>query len=186
MDKFFASVGLNLRGIANWSGRESNIQFWPYAVLVAAIYYIAGSLVAAPVMNEMMQRLMQIVAEAERGAPPPTNPFELMPDMGALAVPQSIILAATVVLLFSAVARRLHDRDRTGLWGLMPVPFTAFGIAAMPFVFDSFASGAPEPGLFLAMMLNNFLSLGALIALIVLLVGKGTPGPNRFGPAPQG
>jgi uncharacterized membrane protein YhaH (DUF805 family) len=185
MDKFFASIGHNLSRIVDPSGRESNILFWPYAILIAALNYIGGSLIAAPMMTEMFQRIMVMVAEAGT-RPPPTNPFEIMPDMTELVVPQAAILAATIVLLFSAVARRLHDRDRTGLWGLMPVPFAAAALAFAPMMFDRMAEGgAPDPALFGALMLNNFAYLGSLIALIVLLVGKGTPGPNRFGPAPQ-
>jgi hypothetical protein len=33
-------------------------------------------------------------------------------------------------------------------------------------------------------MLSNLLNMAALIGLIVLLVGKGSPEANRFGPAP--
>jgi uncharacterized membrane protein YhaH (DUF805 family) len=189
MDKLFASIGHNLRRIADPSGRESNILFWPYAILVAALNYIAGALVAAPIMMETMQHMAEIVAEAQRrGAEhdPSPMPFDpaFMPDVSGIALPSAIILAASVALLFSAVARRLHDRDRTGLWGLMPLPFAALGIALTPYAFHGMAGGEPDPALFVGVMLSNLLNMAALIGLIVLLVGKGSPEANRFGPAP--
>ena len=184
LDKFFASIGHNLARIADISGRESNILFWPYAILVAALNYVAGHLVAAPVFNAMLQQMLRVFAEGGRPSRP-VEPFELMPDMSGLVVPHAIILAVTVILLFSAVARRLHDRDRTGLWGLMPLPFAILALALMPHAFAIFSGGEPDMSFFLGLMLNNLVYLAALLVLIVLLAGKGDKGPNRFGPAPE-
>jgi uncharacterized membrane protein YhaH (DUF805 family) len=189
MEKVFTSIGYNLRRIADPTGRESNPLFWPYAILIAALNYVAGAMAAAPMMIEMMQNMGRVFVDLQRrGArnEPPPLPFDtaFMPDMSAVVVPNAIILAASVVLLFSAVARRLHDRDRTGLWGLLPVPFAALGIALIPYAFGDLV-GAPEvPAIFLALMLNNLLYLASLVLLIVLLVGKGTPDANRFGAPP--
>ena len=185
MNTFFESIAYNLSRLADPSGRESNIRFWPYAILVAGLNYLAGSFVAAPMMTAMMQQMAEVIGDVGKGTRPPPEAFEFMPDMSALVVPHSIILLVTVALLFSAVSRRLHDRDRSGFWGLMPLPFAILAIAMMPYVFDGLDAGRPDPGLFTALMLNSFVYMGLLLFLIVLLVGKGTDGPNRFGPPAQ-
>ena len=186
LDKFFASIGYNLSRIASPSGRESNILFWPYAVLVVALNYVAGSLIAAPIVTAMLENVVQIFEAASEGRGAPPVPFDpaFMPDMSSLVVPHSIVLTLTVLALFSAVARRLHDRDRTGLWGLLPLPFAALGVALIPYAFSGIREAGPPPPVFFALMLNNLVYMAALIGLIVLLVGKGSEGPNRFGPAP--
>jgi uncharacterized membrane protein YhaH (DUF805 family) len=106
--------------------------------------------------------------------------------MSQMVAVGSITVAATVVLLAAAVARRLHDRNRRGYWGLLPLPFLAAGLALMPGIFERAAAGReiPDPRLFLALVLNNLVYLAALGFLIVLLAGPGTTGPNRFGPPP--
>ena len=71
-----------------------------------------------------------------------------------LAEPLALALVWSVVHLvanLSAIVRRLHDRDLSGLWALLLV-----------------------------------VPLLGKLALFVLAVGPGTPGPNRFGPDPRG
>ena len=93
-----------------------------------------------------------------------------------------MIFAIVVVLLAAATVRRLHDRGRSGAWALLPLPFLVIGFGALPMMFD----GADEtrraamPWLFL----NNLAYLVALGILVAMLVRKGTPGPNAYGPDP--
>jgi uncharacterized membrane protein YhaH (DUF805 family) len=85
----------------------------------------------------------------------------------------AVVAAILVALLAAAVNRRLHDRDRRGYWGLIPLPFLAAGMALMPEMSTNIA------------LIANFLAyLYGLALLVYFLVGKGTPGPNRFGPPP--
>jgi len=42
MGAFFASLGLNLRRLFDFSGRETQIQFWPYAIAVYALATLAS------------------------------------------------------------------------------------------------------------------------------------------------
>jgi uncharacterized membrane protein YhaH (DUF805 family) len=189
--KLLESVRYNLARLADPSGRESLGRFWPYAILVGLLYFAAGMLAAIPALSRTMTNAMEIVVEAQkqgRDGAAQIRPFDprLIPDMGSMAIPSAIILVLTAALLFGAVARRLHDRGRTGLWGLMPLPFYAFGLALLPRLFEGIRSGnPPNPRVFTALMLNNMLSLAALALLIMLLAGKGSEGPNRFGPPPE-
>ena len=97
--------------------------------------------------------------------------------MGCIAV-------ITVALLAAAVARRLHDRDRSGLWGLAPLPFLSFGLVGMHYLMTSF-SGPQQPdlGAFFFLFLNNITYLAILVTLVVQLASRGTEGENRFGPS---
>jgi len=88
----------------------------------------------------------------------PNNPFAIY---ASLFSGTGIILAiwwlAVLVPTIAVTVRRLHDRDMSGWW------YLGFFIAAfIPIV--GFVSG---------------------IALLVLMLLPGTPGPNRFGPDPK-
>jgi uncharacterized membrane protein YhaH (DUF805 family) len=104
---------------------------------------------------------------------------ELMPDFGALFGGMAMVITAMVVLLAAAVARRLHDSGRSGVWGLMPLPFLAFGFIAMPAIFNS---QEPEMNLFFGLFFNNFIYLVTLTVLVVFLASAGKDSENRFGP----
>src|ERR1043165_3573647 len=100
-----------------------------------------------------------------------------MPDMRWLTTPSLVLNVLFVLLLAAAVTRRLHDRDRTGLWGLLPVPFMIVGLlnrdAAFALATHQRALSAGEQAMFMATPLFWL----AVIFLIVLLVGEGTNGP---------
>jgi uncharacterized membrane protein YhaH (DUF805 family) len=195
--KLLTSIGHNLRNIARFSGRESSALFWPYAII--AILLVIGVMFALmlPELDQTMTKMARFAVEHPDQATVESGPGsfsitihghhpELTPNLGAMIPGIGISVMIAVVLLAAAVARRLHDRDRSGLWGALPLPFIAFALAMMPKVFDSFAGGAPELGLFFAIFFNNLLYLGSLFLLIALLAGEATPGDNRFGSQPAG
>ncbi|EGF90575.1 hypothetical protein ABI_36000 [Asticcacaulis biprosthecium C19] len=97
--------------------------------------------------------------------------------MGMMA----IVFIFAISLLAAAVARRLHDRGKSGAWGLMPLPFITFASVMMPTVF---AQTFADMGLFFTMFINNVLYIAALVFLVILLAGAGSEGENRFGPDP--
>ena len=184
---FVASIGHNLRRLSDMSGRETQVQFWPYAGLVYGLATLVSAiLMMIPLANMFVEMMKQIGEAANRGgnAQPEfvKSPEMLVPDFSSLFWPIVLINLVTVLLLAAAVARRLHDRNRTALWGLLPLPQMAIGLVAMPTKVPSFAAQAePDPLIYLV-MLNNMVSYALLITLILLMIGKGTTGPNRFGP----
>ncbi|MGZ8311682.1 MAG: DUF805 domain-containing protein [Allosphingosinicella sp.] len=187
LSAFFTSLGYNLARLADFSGRERQILFWPYAGFVYALATLAGMMIIMlPILNSLVQMMQQVQTAAQHGgnADPAfvKSPETLLPDFGGLVIPVAILNILTVILLAAAVARRLHDRDRSGLWGLLPLPSMAISLLLMPTSFMQFVpQSAPNPWLALT-MLNNLVALGLTGMLVVLMFGPGTAGPNRFGP----
>src|SRR4030095_5514181 len=143
-------------------------------------------LMVIPLTDVFVKVVQQVGEAANRGgnAQPEfvKSPEMLSRDFRSLFCAMVLIDLVTVLLLAAAVARRLHDRNRTALWGLLPLPSMILGLVFMPAKMPGFAAQAePEP-LIQLVMLNNLASYALLIALIVLTIGVGTSGPNRFGP----
>lgn len=200
MGTFTTSVRHCLGNLTNFSGRDRPRIFWPYMGLVIGLNAIVSILAAVPMALDMFERIRRFAEEHPKDALVESWPGhyevriqgfhpELFPDLRLFMLPMAVALLVTVVLAAAAIARRLHDRGRSGWWGLLPLPFTLFGMAMMPILFEGWLAAAgsnqpPNPGLFLLLMANNLLHLGALAFLVVQLVSSGTPGPNRYGPDP--
>lgn len=98
-----------------------------------------------------------------------------------------------ILLIAAAVARRLHDRGKSGYWGLAPLPFAAFSIVTTPVMFSRNLAGGyassdllgASDSLRIATTLNGLVYWATLILLIVLLAQRSSPGPNGYGPATQ-
>lgn len=192
MARIFASIGYNLGALTRFSGRDTKRQFWPYAIALFLLISLLGFVAVLPAIWHSFKTAIEhpeLLREAAPGQGPmelSDLPPELIPDFQQALIIMAIVNALAVLLLAAAVTRRLHDRDRTGLWGLLPLPFHAAGVILGPQAATAaFAAPATADLRFFGLtMLNSFLLYGTLIYLIVLLVGDGTDGPNRFGPAP--
>jgi uncharacterized membrane protein YhaH (DUF805 family) len=76
--------------------------------------------------------------------------------------------------------RRLHDIDRTGWWGLLPLVPVIGGLMLALYAVDVPVGGWVWP-------LTHWIVVGGLVVSVVLLVWacmRGTLGPNRYGPDP--
>ncbi|HEX8126330.1 MAG TPA: DUF805 domain-containing protein [Allosphingosinicella sp.] len=189
-----ARIGLweHFRKLATFSGREDRASFWPYAALALGVVMVAGSLMTLPMMAWLIQSTPQFGAPdpgdlnvfAEDGdfsTPAAGQPAEPSLPLGFLAAYLAVTLGLAVLLYAAAVCRRLHDRGRSGAWGLMPLPFFIYVSVQSVRLVDSL-SRAEEPDLtlFLTIAASNVVGWAALLALVVLLAAAGDPGPNRF------
>lgn len=185
-----ASLGHNLRRLHDFSGRDTRGQFWPWAIFLFILAMIADLMVFVPVMADWMVRIQRYIVEHPEGPPvakPGTNPFppEFMPDFSPIFLPMMIINAVAIALIAASVARRLHDRDRTGAWGLAYLPFVAIGNVFGPTSFSSMTAANPPNQLLVSLLsLNGLVGFLVFILLIIQFAIRGTPGPNRFGPDP--
>ena len=85
----------------------------------------------------------------------------------------------TILPSMAVTFRRLHDTDRSGWWAFgVPLGLGAFGIAV-----GALSDGGRTPEAMLAPF-GAIIGLGFfawMIAMLVFMCLRGTPGPNRFG-----
>lgn len=192
MAKLTQSFRHNLARLAKFSGRESRADFWPYAIALFLGTMALSYLAFIPAMVDMLDRLGRRIKEdpgrsllePQAGQPPGTLPPELMPDLTSYLQLSILIYALFILLIAAAAVRRLHDRDRTGLWALLPLPFWGFSwtIALIGDPSMMMAPGPDDLWLYRLSALNALPTWGLLIWLVVLLAGEGTKGDNRYGP----
>lgn len=188
--EIMASIRYALGSVFRFSGRDRRGLFWPWAIFVFLLMQAASMLVMIPAMFSGFMRVIQAVQKEDfaSGAGPDPAAVErataqMMAGLGWLWIPTALIDAIIVALLAAAVTRRLHDRDKTAFWGLLPLPFMAIGVAFMPETFAfAVAPSEPNPVMKLLLLQAPFF-WGSLLWLCFLLAGEGTKGPNRFGPA---
>lgn len=189
-----ASIGLweHFRKLASFKGREDRASFWPYAALVLGIVMVAGALIALPLMAESRRAASAAAATGpldvpdgidlnEFSMPPPAAVPGSMPSAAFLAAFLGVTFGLAILLYAAAVVRRLHDRGKSGAWGLMPLPFILYQSIQVPRMFGSTAQGGqPETAMLLSLAFSNLFYWAALLALVVLLAGASDPGPNRY------
>lgn len=190
------AVGYGLVNVVNFSGRTRRAKFWPYVAFVIFLSFAGMGAIMLPEMSARMERMQRFAEEHPDQATVERGPGsysitihghhpELVSDFSRSMSLIVVGFVAIILLLAAAVVRRLHDRGKSGAWGVMPIPFIVFASAAMPTLFNQFSEGgAPDLGLFFALFFNNMLYLASIVYLIVMLSGASTKGENRYGPEP--
>lgn len=193
MAEILASIRYNLACLIRFSGRDPRGRFWPYAIFIYALSVVAGILLFIPVLFDMFVRMQRFLVEHPEGLPATAGPYdpaapalppELMPDLSVVLVPMTLVGVLAMLLLAAAIVRRLHDRDRSGWWALLPVPSIIAGQLMAPRAAAMLGGTPPDPGVMLPVLLNNLVYWITFIALIVMLARAGTEGGNRYGPDP--
>jgi uncharacterized membrane protein YhaH (DUF805 family) len=152
----------HLKALADFRGRETRREFWPFA----------GFVVAASAVANMAVDLAFAFAVAG-----PHRMALMIRWVGLLTIPVVLLLAAAVV-------RRLHDRGLSGAWGLLPLPFLGFAFFAMHRALSTAFADQPD-SLFDTAFASAALYDVSIIVLIVLLAGRSDQAANRFGPGPD-
>ena len=164
------AISVGFTSLTRFSGRDTRIQFWPYCASVLGLAMVAN-------MAVFVWILTPLLAKTEV-AP--------IPDFNLAIGGVALWAGAVVVLLASAVTRRLHDIGRSGYWGLMPLPFLFGGFFLMSRFFSKFLnSPAPDLSIFFMLFANNFVYLALLGLLIYFLRQKSDAMENRFGRSPS-
>jgi uncharacterized membrane protein YhaH (DUF805 family) len=180
------TLGEHFKRLIDFSGREDRASFWPYAAVAFVIIMIGGMIIFVPMMMGAMQEMQQFAAQHPEQVTVTKGPgqysISVRGDHPAFFPPESlaIYLVVTFGLAFllyaAATVRRLRDREKSGFWGLMPLPFILYSSIQMPRVFSSVGPGAqPDMALFFSIFLSNLLYIITLIWLIVLLAGQSAP-----------
>lgn len=155
--------------LTRFGGRDSRGQFWPYAGVVTALYLALGPAVLSPL-------IFPIVAVETPG-----TDAEFLNGVRRFLLANLMMFVLLVALFAAAVTRRLHDSGRSGVWGLLPLPFAIYSGVMFVRLISQFMGGEPDPALFFSVFASNMLYLAALAALIVMLALRSTPGQNRYG-----
>ena len=186
----------NLTQLFVFSGRTRPLHFWLYTAVIMLAHMALGMIGGVLLMQEIFGRLSRVAREHPEDVvmiqtPSGTswhiegNHPELMPNLQPVLITLTIVALVTTFLMAAAVTRRLHDSNRRGWWGLLPLPVLATGLAVFPMIFSSaMAGGEPDMSLILLLFANNLVYLISLGVLIALLCFSGTRGENRFGPPP--
>jgi len=171
----------------DFKGREDRASFWPYAALVFVIVMVVGMIVLVPMMAHSMEAMQQYAAEHPDQATVTSGPgqysISVQGNHPEFFDDRSMVLyliasfGLSIFLYSGAVVRRLHDRGKSGWWGLMPLPFIIYSTIMIPRVF---ASPAVNINLFFSVFFSNMVYIITLIWLIVWLAGPSEPAPNRY------
>jgi uncharacterized membrane protein YhaH (DUF805 family) len=185
-----ATIGLweHFTKLFEFKGREDRASFWPYAAVAFIIIMVAGMVFFIPMMQHSIRGMQEFAAQHPDQVTVTSGPGQYSISVqghhpqffpaGSMATYLAVTFGLAILLYASAVVRRLHDRGKSGLWGLMPLPFIIYSSITMPKVFAS--AGEPDMTLFFSIFFSNMLYIVTLIVLIVLLAGGSEPQPNRY------
>ena len=190
-------VARGFANLLNFKGRDRRGQFWPYLGVVMVLTIVAYAIVSPTVVYLLSQNVngveyapvngeILIVDEQMQMEAFQKQIFTFMSGILGMA---AVFVLVNIVLLASAVARRLHDRGLSGWWAAIVPALLMLGGTMFSYLLMSapmFGDGPP------AIFLLTFLAVFALIALynvslivlVVFLCLKGKAGPNRYGPEP--
>lgn len=174
--------------LLDFKGREDRASFWPYAALVFVLNMFVGMAIFIPMMQRSMRAMQEYAATHPEQATVTSGPGQYSISVQgnhpeffegrSMAAYLAVTFGLAILLYAAAVARRLHDRGKSGFWGLMPLPFILYSSIMMPRMFAS--AGQPDLGVFFSIFFSNMFYIVALIWLIVLLAGRSDAEPNRF------
>ena len=191
------TLGDHFRRLFDFAGREDRASFWPYAAVAFIITMVVGMAIFVPMMSRTLHAMQQFAVQHPDQATVTSGPGqysisvrgnhpEFMPA-GSMALFLVVTFGLAILLYAAAVIRRLHDRGKSGSWGLMPLPFISYSSVQMPRMFASVGAGSqPNIALFFSIALSNLLYMITLISLVVLLAGPSEPVPNRRSTAVKG
>jgi uncharacterized membrane protein YhaH (DUF805 family) len=180
-------IRYNLARLAQFGGRETRGRFWPYVAALVALDFVLTPIAMIPLMMRMQQVASahpeQATVAVGAGSYSVTLHgvhAELNDSVRGFTLAIAIMAAANVALLAAAVVRRLHDRGYSGLLGLLPIPFLAWGMVGMYTQMPMSASSGPDMRVVLLFAVNAAYNI-LLLVLAVLLALPGTKGSNRYG-----
>jgi len=207
-DQLIAAIIRGFGRLFDIAGREGRADFWPYAL---CIWFGGGAVVMIVAIPVMFSNMFDMIGKMERMAR--DNPQDWMvqhsaggvrisyigedPAVIARLMPDATLFFAIVTgfgivmiaLLLAATIRRLHDRNRSGWWLVIPGALQAAGLVLMMRIFPQLMAGMGDSAVppavltgFWLLFATNMAGLASLLLLLIQLVLPGDPGTNRYGP----
>jgi uncharacterized membrane protein YhaH (DUF805 family) len=193
VNKIAAAIARGFKGLLRFSGRSSRTDFWSFAIFVFLIVFGIWMSVMSVEMSRALGEAHQYAGQHPEDVTITTSatqysikvknpPPGMGPDFGFLMKWLAGIAVFAIAMLAASVTRRLHDTNRTGFWGLLPIPFLFSGLWLMSGVFkDVGRTAEPDMSAFFLLFANNLIYLVCIGVLGFLLLRSGTAGDNRFG-----
>lgn len=179
----------HFKRLFDFTGREDRASFWPYAAVAFILIMVAGMIIFVPMMSRAMHEMQQFAVQHPDQVTVTSGPSqysisvrgnhpEFIPA-SSMALFFGVTFGLAILLYAAAVVRRLHDRGKSGFWGLMPLPFILYSSVQMPNMFATVGTGTqPDMTLFFSIFFSNLLYIVTLIWLIVLLAGPSEASPT--------
>ena len=197
-------VTAHLTRLTTFAGRENRQPFWLWVLVNYGVQMLLSFVLTIPLTIGMTSRMqaLQRYDQAYLDAHPEIATRLMMDTMVPFFRYFMLLIGAIVlihmVLMAAAVARRLHDTNRSGYWALPVVVTQTITLAGyaliLPRLFGGISSLGPQPApdavnaifasimpLFALTWLSGLLGFVFMIVLIVFLAQRGTVGPNRYG-----
>ncbi|WP_419809621.1 DUF805 domain-containing protein [Sphingomonas sp.] len=194
----------HLTRLADFSGRENRQPFWLWILAVYLAQMVVGVVLASVLMSRMMtamQPLMgqdQVYIDQHPELAAQVMMGVMVPLMRGMLIFSIAIVVVNLMLVGAAVVRRLHDGDRSGWWAspvlvlqvAMPIAYLvimprflgmmgSFGQETSPDQVNAAMASIMQA--FMLVWLLGMIGAVLTLGLIVLLVLRGTVGPNRYG-----
>jgi uncharacterized membrane protein YhaH (DUF805 family) len=196
--QIWASIKRGFGGVFRFGGRDTRGDYWPYAIIILLLNFLASMAVTATTMVGAMVGAFQSVQTADGSS---TNQAAIESQMmeAMMGDMQQMVLISTGIgligslLLLAATARRLHDRGWSGWWLALPLAGQLFGgyfgvvqvreMSAITDFSDPAALSAMQAGTNVMGTIIGLVTWAFYIVLLIQLVQDGSPEDNRFGPS---
>lgn len=194
--EFGASFAHNLRNLGTFRGRDRPGIYWPFTLTIFLASVVVGFALTIPLMVGAFTEAFEAGQAATEGGGQ-MDQAALQADMTASMMaeyaqylPIQAISAFTLVLLLTAATvRRLHDRDWSGWWVLLPIGWQLGGLALSAYTYSIIATDPtvldPATGTGGTLQIANLALLVGAIVVLVQLVQRGNDLDNRYGPPPE-
>jgi uncharacterized membrane protein YhaH (DUF805 family) len=189
------AIKYNLAHLADFSGREGRPTFWWYVLFLVILDIVLGLILSG---SMAAGGISSAYHAAQSGASQEALQAQMMQQMGRnlgtmMWVSSGFKLLITA-LSVAAFVRRLHDSNNSGWWAALAVAAQVAALAValsmagqIETMMASMASGDLTPAIEARAQMSRLGLLGWIAPIVVLVFGvmKSTPGPNRYGEAPQ-
>ncbi|HEY7805920.1 MAG TPA: DUF805 domain-containing protein [Croceibacterium sp.] len=190
------AIKYNLSRLADFSGREDRPTFWWYVLFLVILDIVLGIIVSGPMVVGGVSSAFSAAQSGASDAEVQARVLQQMaPHMVTMMWVSGGIKLLMTALVAAAFVRRLHDSNSSGWWAALAVGAQVVTLAIALSMVGNIegtmaaiaSSGDTSPAVLQQVEISRLSLLGWIAPLLVLVFGvlKSSPGPNRYGEAPQ-
>ena len=190
------AIKYNLAHLVDFSGREDRPTFWWYVLFLVILDIVLGIIVSGPMVVGGVSSAFSAAQSGASDAEVQARVLQQMaPHMVTMMWVSGGIKLLMTALVAAAFVRRLHDSNSSGWWAALAVGAQVVTLAIALSMVGNIegtmaaiaSSGDTSPAVLQQVEISRLSLLGWIAPLLVLVFGvlKSSPGPNRYGEAPQ-